>query len=315
MPHIAFTRRSLLAAGLSLVAQRRLVAATAPTALTDLMPRFWRVYDRDASAPLPARVNRLRSDFIASQQTIYDRAGMVRITAEELTTWLPRFDAMADEVRSLHRGFAAAFDTHMHGFTRAFPDFDAASAPVFVLPSLFRFDAHLESHESSLPLFFGLDGVVRYHGNHADLGVLFAHEFFHCYQAQKNPSLSLDPQAPVYGALWLEGVATYVSERLNPDASLLHVLLDDDELLRRGPAYRRKMALALLDRIDSRRDADLAAFFASGYRGEWPARAGYYVGLLAARNIGRSLDMVQMAALSTPQVREQLVEQLKQLAR
>jgi len=260
-------------------------------------------------------VDRLRTDFIASQQAIYDRAGMARITAEQLTTWLPRFDAMAAEVRSLHSAFAASYDTHMHGFTRAFPDFDPASAPVFVLPSLFRFDAHLEPHGSSLPLFFGLDGVVRYHGNRADLGVLFAHEFFHCYQAQKNPSLSLDAQAPVYGGLWIEGVATYVSERLNPDASLLHVLLDDEELLRRGPVYRRQVALTLLDRIDSRRDADLAAFFSSGYRGEWPARAGYYVGLLAARNIGRSLNMVQMAALATPQVRERLVEQLEQLAR
>jgi hypothetical protein len=144
--------------------------------------------------------------------------------------------------------------------------------------------------------------------------VLFAHEVFHCYQAQRNPALSLDPEAPVYAGLWIEGVATFASERLNPQASLKHVLLDDEALWRDGPAALPRVVAALRERLDSTDPRDLSAFFSAGWKGDWPARSGYYAGLLAARRIGGTLPLAAMAALPAAEVRRRLAEALQTLA-
>lgn len=288
----------------------------AAATLNDLMPPFWRAYDASARLlPAALRAERLYSAYFEPMTATYRRAGTGRIEPPLVARWLASFDPIAPAVRSLHAGFAASYAGHLARFAEAFPDFDAQASPVALLPSLFRFDAHLEPDGASLPLFFGPDGIVRYHGAGADLGVLFSHEIFHCYQAQKNPAISLDPHAPVYASLWLEGVATWVSERLNPGASLLHVLLDDEALYRRGPQTLRRVARALLDRLDSREDADQAAFFSSGAAAEWPARAGYYVGLRVARRVGETLAPAAMAALPAPFVRERLAHELAVLAR
>lgn len=182
------------------------------------------------------------------------------------------------------------------------------------MPSLLNFDAHLEPDGHALPLFFGPDGIVYYHGAGADLGVLFSHEMFHCYQGQMNPSMCLDPKAPVFVSLWMEGTATYASERLDPDADQLHVLLDDRTLARTDPATLRRVAQALLQRIDATDDASQQMFFSTGdHGGDWPARVGYFVGLQIARRLGATLSLPQMAALPAPRVREVLVQGLREM--
>lgn len=316
----ALRRRSLLlglaGAALEIGTAR---ADAPPDALTDLMPPFWHAYDEIPPAlPAAQRAARLIAAYFEPSASSYRRAGMGAVAEPSIAKWLASFDPLAPHVRALHERFAVTLGSHLGRFRDAFADFDAGASPIVLLPSLFRFDAHLEPDGASLPLFFGPDGIVRYHGADADLGVLFAHEIFHCYQAQKNPALSLDPHAPVYASLWIEGVATWVSERMNPRASLLHVLLDDEALYRRGPDVVRPVARTLLDRLDSRADADQALFFSAGTTADgsgWPGRAGYYVGLLAARRIGERMSPAAMAALPAADVRANLVRELTELTR
>lgn len=313
-------RRRELAAALSVLplpvwAQQQ----PAPSALADRMPAFWLAYDAGRDLPLAARADQLVQRFFIPHADDYRRAGM-KTRAEAVARWLPPFDAMAEAVRALHGEFAASYSQHRAAFRAALPDFDGSASPVTLLPSLFSFDAHLEPQGRQFPLFFGPDGIVRYHGTGADLGVLFAHELFHCYQAQKNPALALDPQPPVFAGLWMEGVATYASERLNPGATLLHVLLDDKALAAADGATLRRAAAALLAQLDATDEAAQRPFFDSGYRsgpgandGNWPARAGYYVGLLAARRLGEAMSLPEMAALPAPRVRELLARELTRL--
>ena len=281
--------------------------------MNDCMPDFWAAYDASRSEVLEIRTQSLLEQFFDRHAADYRRAG-VKATAKTVSSWLPKFDAMESQVRSVHRNFGKGYVNAIQRFEAALPDFDAAASPVGLLPSLFQFDAHLQPDGRRLPLYFGPDGIVRYHGVDADLDVLFSHELFHCYQAQKNPSMSLDAQMPAFANLWIEGVATYASERLNPKASLLHVLLDDAELIRIDAPTRHRAAQTLLARMDETDDATMAAFFQTSYRGEWPSRTGYYLGLLAARRMGEHLSLPQMAAMPTDQVRATLRPILRELA-
>jgi hypothetical protein len=288
-------------------------AAPPQPALDDRMPAFWQAYDASRTQPEDARIEALLANFFQLNEALYRRAGGRVPDDTALRAWLPVFDPMAPSVRQLHARLVADLPAHVEHFVAALPDFDPAASPMVLMPSLFRFDAHLEPDGAQLPLFFGADGIVRYHGPTADLGVLMSHEIFHCYQAQRQPALSLDPQPTLFSGLWLEGTATYASERLNPGASLRHVLLDDEALWRDGPALAPRIATEVLARIDSTADADLSAFLSAGHQGDWPARAGYYIGLLAARRIGRTLGLREMASLPAPQVRERLAAALAEI--
>ncbi len=285
-------------------------AAGTPPALQDHMPAFWQAYDAHPDGPPDARAQALVQAFFAPRAADYRRAG-VPATPDRVARWLPTFDAMAADVRDVHRRFGDGYARHLAGFRAALPDFDGQASPVALLPSLLHFDAHLQPDGAQLPLFFGPDGIVRFHGAGADLGVLFAHELFHCYQAQMNPSMCLAEHPPVYAGLWIEGTATYASERLQPGASLLHVLLDAPELLAMDAAAVRTVARALLAHLDRTDDAAQALFFDAGTHGDWPPRAGYLVGLHCARRVGEALALPAMARLPAPRVREALASALR----
>jgi hypothetical protein len=286
--------------------------------LNDYMAKFWPVYDAAQSLPRTERAAFLFDRFFAPERALYQRAGIRLTDAGVIGRWLAKFDPVAPAVRQTHARFADDFRKVRSEFRSAFPDFDGGLSPVFLIPSLGWFDGHLEPDGKTLPLFFGADEIVHQHGAQADLGVLISHELYHCYQGQGNPELSLAKAPPLYGTLWGEGTAVYASEQLNPSASLLHVLLDQQALLSDGPATAPRVAAELLKRLDSTDEADSSLFFMLGAKRKqpgqpWPDMAGYYVGLLCARQIGRSMSLREMAFLPSDQVRAQLIPALKSI--
>ena len=124
--------------------------------------------------------------------------------------------------------------------------------------------------------------------------------------------MCLDPAPPLYVSLWMEGTATYASERLNAGASRLHVLLDDAALAQADPSSLRAAAQAMLTKLDARDDATQSLFFETGHHGDgWPPRAGYAVGLRIAQEVGKTMSLPQMAALPGSRVRQTLAEALR----
>jgi len=307
------TRRSFLLAAVAAALASRLPAARAADGAEyiDLMPDFWRAYAQAAGAS--DRVQSLQDGFFSAHAAVYAAAGL-KTGRERIARWLPQFDAMNADVQRVVADFPAVYAAHARRFAAAFPDFDRKRAPIYLLPSLFAFDGHLEPGGDSLPLFVGADGLVRFHGTTPDLAVFLDHESFHLYQSQLAPALMLDPSPPVYVTLWTEGVATYVSERLNPDAALLHVLLDDTQLAGADARTRRELAAAILPVLDSTQEADALPFFSAGAKGRWPARGGYLIGLEAARRIGRDLPLAQLPRLQGTALRERLAIELAAIA-
>ena len=79
-------------------------------------------------------------------------------------------------------------------------------------------------------------------------------------------------------------------------------------------ATLRRVAVSLVTQLDATDDASQARYFSHGYHGDCPSRAGYYVGLLAARQLGATMTLQQMAALPTARVRELLEQTLRSMA-
>ncbi|MFZ6647661.1 hypothetical protein ACO0LO_18200 [Undibacterium sp. TJN25] len=304
-----------------------LLVATAGTALlptlatasteagNNLMPQFWKAYDLAGAGDSTGndRAQALLDGFFLPQQELMSGAG-VKVSLKQVAGWLKKFDPMADDVRALSATVPSAYARQLERFCAALPDFDSAAAPVYFMPSLFQFDGHLQPWKGVLPLFVGLDGIVYYHGAQADLTVLLNHEMFHLYQGQKNPAMMLDPAPPIYVNLWMEGVATYMSQLLTPGATRLHVLLDDAHLAAAGPAMMRTIATDLLQHLDSNSDADMERFFSIGYHGDIPARGGYLIGLAIAERAGKNMTPAQMGALPASEIRGIVMEQLKAIA-
>ena len=282
-------------------------------AFLDLMPDFWAVYDGHLSGELPTRAQVLTESFFRKYDNVYRLAGY-EFKLDDVVRWLPGFDGRAAATRAVHMRFARDYESNLGRFRAALPDFDDRASPVTLLPSLTHFDAHLQANGSSLPLFFGPDAIAYYHGVDADLGVFFSHELFHCYQGQKNPAMCLDPSAPLYVSLWMEGTATYASEHLNPSASPLHVLLDDATLTQADISSLRAAAQSMLSKLDARDEGTQSLFFEAGHHGDgWPPRVAYAVGLRIARGLGTTMSLPQMAALPAPRVRETLAQALERL--
>ncbi len=286
-------------------------ATVGRTGFSDLMPDFWAVYDGTLGGDLPTRALAVWQRFFQTHDDVYRLAGY-RFKQDDVARWLPGFDGRAAATRTVHLRFARDYAGNLGRFRSALADFSDRASPVTLLPSLMHFDAHLQPNGASLPLFFGPDAIAYYHGADADLDVLFSHELFHCYQGQKNPAMCLDPAAPLYVSLWMEGTATYASERLNPGASPLHVLLDDAALAQADGSSLRAAARAMLSNLDARDEATQSLFFETGHHGEgWPPRVGYAVGLRIARSLGTAMSLPQMAALPAQRVRETLAQALQ----
>jgi hypothetical protein len=292
-----------ITAALLTAADSRAIAASVPGSIIDLMPDFWSVYDPVAKAPIKDQSAALTQRFFAVHKALLARAGIHHLDAEIIEAWLGKVSPMIPAIRRLHRRFANDYGAYTRRFVGAFPDFDKAAAPTFLIPSLFHFDAHLEPSDGQLPLFFGMDGIVKYHGENANLSVLFAHETYHCYQSQKNPSVMMAHKVPLFAGLWVEGGATWVSEKLNPNASVLNVLLDDKALAAMTGGQIKITANTMLAKFDSTEDADAASFFSAGRTGAWPARAGYLFGLHIARRIAPTFTSADFASLPLKDMR------------
>ena len=309
------SRRVLVAGLIASGAARNAASAERAGGVIDLMPGFWRVMDATPHGTPADWAQRIANDYLRPNGVVFEAAGLGKITPARIERWLGQVEPLLPAIRKLDGDIDAIWSANMQVFRKAFPAFDPKISPTYFMPSFFSFDAHLEPHRGVLPLFVGLDGIVRYHGAGANLAVLLSHELFHCEHAQRSPSVALEDPERIYKVLWAEGLATYVSERMNPKASRLDVLLDGKRLDAQGDAYVPAMAKALSDSLDSTASADYARFFSAGYEGAWPPRGGYLVGLLIARRLGRTRSLASLAALPAPQVRTLMAAELARLAK
>lgn len=237
----------------------------------------------------------------------------------ELEALEPAFVAVAKRLPS---DLSAAISA----MRKAFPDFDPL-VEIRLFHSLGRMDGGTRVLGGRYYLLFGVDVIARLH-DWPDDRPFIVHELFHAYTDQKHgrdgrnphPVESIEEERtaraqPLYAALWEEGLATYVSEWLNPGASHASLALD----LPKGLEATCLANLAflvddLLAKLDSTSVADYGDYFLFRSKDpRRPKRAGYCVGYLAAKKLHRQLPMETLVALEGDALRERLREVLPTL--
>lgn len=204
--------------------------------------------------------------------------------------------------------FAALLDPAQRSFEAEFGRM-SGYPPILLVHSVGEFDGGTRSLPAGDRLMFGADVIARVHGDR-DVRPFFHHELFHLLHGR-----TFSDCGALWCALWNEGLATFVSHRLNPAASDDQLLLTQPVPLRAAIEADRKAALCpVLARLDSTADEDIRPLFmgrAAG--GPLPPRYGYYVGYLVAGDIGRTRSLKALAAMPGEQVRPLIEESLRRL--
>ena len=308
----------LLALGLNLNpitdAQARAVAP-APLQVTNLAPAFAEFWDQTQDLPMTERVARFKQQIASQFPEFYAAARLQKDDAEKLqderiAAAIRAFPAIRTQYLQKSAEFAAKLEQNLQRFQQTFPDF-RSRPPIYVLHSLGEMDGGTREFQGQTYLIFGIDGMVRYHqGN--DEAPFFDHELFHVYHERFLKSCKHEG---LWLPLWQEGLAVYVSQVLHPQASYNELLLDIPAgVVSQTEAQMGKALDDLEGALDSTDQQRYAALFnfrqdASGL----PARRGYYLGYLIARDSGRTHHLGTLAKMNCEQAEQTVREAIPRL--
>jgi hypothetical protein len=308
-----------LTCGLLLLLSLPALATPKPTyTVRDLTPTFWRFWDEARGKPEAEQLRLLREHVVATHPDVYTAEVLNLDTTlpldEALAQRWPRFLAFAGKHLDTARGLSASLKQDLPRyearFRRTFPDL-AYTGEVYFVSSLGAFDGGTRQVKGRTALLFGVDVIAAIHGEKADLEAFFDHELFHIYHKQfPDPEL----EGSIAHALWKEGLATYVAATLNPETpeSLLFGLPAD--MPERSRATLPTLAAELRTRLGSKSPEDYKTFFlGNAQREDIPARSGYYVGYLVARELGRTRSLPELARLQGRPLRDAIDGVLRQL--
>ena len=255
-----------------------------------------------------ARAERFSKEVLEAQPEVYQK--LWHVDPAMVKAYVERVPEYITGIRKLQALVEREEPVILDHFCQAFPEFAPGKVKIYLMLSLFRFDAKIPAeHPDSL--LIGLDGLARFHGTDAPLAVILSHEFFHLYHFQVNPLPRNPDDLPLYRLLWQEGLAVYASQQLNGGASLSDVLLDP-RLAADGPVSVPTEAKRLLLCLDSRDDTTAAHFLAKSESGE--GRIGYLIGYDVVTQLARNRSLSSLARLRDPGLRFSFRREVYRLA-
>jgi hypothetical protein len=211
------------------------------------------------------------------------------------------------------RQFETELPRYIASFKEWFPDY-VPSTEIYVLHTLGEMDGGTRTLNGKNYLIFGVDGMVRYHGK-GNESAFFHHELFHTYHEPVLEACDGD-DGPIWVSLWTEGLATYVSKAMNPQANDVELLLDFPG----GMAERTRKVLpasfAHLEKVLDNTDRSTYAGLFNGKQDETglPPRRGYYLGYLVAEEAARKQGVRELAKLDCGKVHELVVATVHELS-
>ena len=136
-----------------------------------------------------------------------------------------QFPGIRDHFTAVTSGFARLLAPAYDSFARAFPDLRPIG-PIYIVHSIGEFDGGTRKVSGQSRLVFGADVMAQVH-HFADETPFFQHELFHVYHAQ-----FFSDCEETWCALWSEGLAVLVAQRLNPRATDAELLLTSPQPIR-----------------------------------------------------------------------------------
>lgn len=291
-------------------------------AYTDLMPDYIAFAHRTAGETVDQRATDFVAQFAGKHPEYY--APELYGDAEKLTTRAKRFFDPAsrtfgglpplteENLEAVGRVAGKDFAAAQKIFVKEFPDFQCSTFVAFA-PSLLRFDGHPQDFGGRSNLLFGIDMIALIHGPE-DMPSFFAHEIFHLYHAQVVGADTPPGAQAGWWTMWREGLATYVSQRMNPGLNAQQVLWLPRDIDARMQKERARGARLLLADVE-KTGADADRWFDAGTSVDGlPERAGYWFGYEFAKSIGDAKTLRDLARMKPADVRVAEIDFLRKEA-
>jgi hypothetical protein len=286
---------------------------TAKCKVVDLMPAFWRSLESDDAG------TRLRTALIDSHPDLYNDNLVKLPTGAPWTADVARertyAEAHRQEITAIDDYLSAQVEPIMAQFEKMFPDY-RCDYPFYIAPSFGRMDGAAALSNGRHLIVFAPDVIPRFH-RLSDLKVLIDHETFHIYHHQATGVYGASEEAVpiILEALWGEGLATFVSWRMNPEVGLDTALLQPG-IPEAAKPHLAEIAADLLAHLDQKDEAAFRRYFVAGGQPQgYPPRAGYYVGVLVAQALASRYTLTQLAHLSGAALHAAVVAELEPIAR
>jgi hypothetical protein len=273
------------------------LALLAAVQVVDLMPGL---YAAESVEPASARVASFRTSVLDPNRAVFANTGIVLDDAH-LGTYLDAVHAQLPAVHAMEQALEASIPSLTTSFAAAFPKFRPQSVVIYLTPSMGDFDGMTQDIDGHHGLLLGVENIAA---ENPPLGVLIDHEMFHIYHHDVNPTFFPTKsendlyQYGIYRQVWAEGMATYVSQHLNPGTSAATALFSK-KLATLPAAQTQQLACLVEARFDSHSASDAAMFFdGDQHPPGLPTRGGYLIGYLISKDLGASNSLAQLADMS-----------------
>lgn len=292
-----------------------------PFSVINAMPTFWEFWDTTIEESTDKRVRGFFNTVVAAYPDLFHHGliasgaltdlGSVPEAQTRVAKYLQDVRPFIPAMRQITITIRDNFFRYVQQLSTTFPDY-APTTPVYFSVSLFGFSGGLLVSGENTGLYFGVDELARIYGSTGNLKVILQHELFHQYHYQIAPEIGDDRAAWTF--MWEEGLATYVSQRMNPGTTADQVLVTPDRLSELARPHLPNLARRLLDHADSTNPNDYADLFSveqtpSGF----PARSGYFVGYLVAEKLAAKRSLVQLVHLRGPALKQAVLSALAEL--
>ena len=282
----------------------------------DLTGAFDRSWSATAELPDDKRAAAFEADFAKVLPGFYDPKRVADRMPEEkyqarVLQQLKTYPEEREGIQRVSREFSGLIGPAQRSFEKAFGPM-RGYPPIYLVNSLGEFDGGTRDLPEGTRLMFGADVIDRLHKD-KPIQPFFHHELFHLLHRR-----SFKGCEQVWCNLWSEGLAVYVASRLNPAA-------DDGALLLNFPvplrplveSHKQAAVCAVRARLDSTDPKDYAPLFLGGgeaLSAELPARFGYYVGYLVAKDLGQTRSLRQLAGLRNEEMKTLVMSSLDRMA-
>lgn len=290
--------------------------------IVDATPEFLAFLQQGGEAPFDDETEAFLTSVVEPHAELYsaevigfDEAQAPKeVLASVLPEYLPYAYAKTDRIESVLETLVFELPQHRQSFEDTFGAL-AKPTTIYLTSSLGSFDGGTRMIEGEPALLFGVDGIAFFHPPDNDLAPLIHHELFHIHHGFQLEAAGAEPVETTVGQmLWVEGLATFVSRELNPDASWSEVLLSDD-MIRDTEARLPELAAELADNLASTDHVLIADYFVGDSGDRVPERCGYYIGMRVAEQMRQSHSLNELATMYGANLDVEIEAALRELAK
>lgn len=307
---------AVLLVGSSFAASSAPSPPAAPFAIHDLTPEFWRFWEAAQNQPVEQQEKLWQQLYVAPHKAVFDDlAGPCKAVYEPAwarARFFPGLPGVVPQIREMVAGLARQLDEANGRFLKTFPDM-RWSGDVYVMVSGFCFNGRAQMIQGRSALLFGVDAAVGL--GQKDLIPVMQHELFHRYHRDYF-EFEGSSGYPLWATLWAEGMATYVSELLNPSASDTDLGNVPLGMVQQVDNRRDELAAAFLQRFESTSEKDATVWFNDIHSKDplVPPRGGYQLGALVARELSKQDSIQTMAHWSQVEAKPRVRAALERIS-